>query len=116
MNAAETGKLLGLMAMYDYRDIGPADAAAWLKVIGDLPYADAETAVADHYAETRDRIMPADVRQRVKAMRAERLKLTPVPPPPAELIDDPEAYRRHLRESARRIADGQQPPAIGGTS
>jgi hypothetical protein len=109
MNASETGKLLGLMALYDNRKVGPPDVVAWLKVVGDLPYADAETAVAEHYAETRERIMPADVRQRVKAMQAERLRQTPVPAPPPELLDDPAAYRAHLRESAARIADGVPP-------
>ena len=60
MNAAEAGKLLALMALYDNRKAGTADVVAWLKVIGDLQYADCESATLAHYQETRERIMPAD--------------------------------------------------------
>ena len=117
MNASEAGKLLALMALYDNRTVGNADVLAWLKVIGDLSYQDAETAVTEHYRDTTERIMPAHVRQRVKAIRAERLRLTPVPAPPAELLDNADAYRAYLRAAARRIADGQPSRLrIGGAS
>ena len=123
MTGDEVGKLLGLMALADNRkppedDEGRAAMIAfWLSMIGDLAYADAARAVQEHYRETREWIMPSDVRQRVKAMRAARLNVTPIPPPPPELLADPAAYRKYLRESARRIADGQPPlRAIGGTS
>lgn len=106
MNATEAGKLLGLMALYDYRKTGKAEVAAWLQVIGDLRYADAEQAVLGHYRESRDRMMPADVRDRVKALREERLRTTPLPPPPAELTGDPAAYNEWLRTEQKRIADG----------
>ena len=116
MNARETGKLLGVMALYDYRDIGnPVEVAAWLKAIGDLPYADAEAAVVAYYGESTERIMPGHVRTRVKAMRAARLAKTPLPPPPAELADEPGRYREIIRANVERIADGMQlRKALGG--
>lgn len=106
MNAKECGKLLAIMALYDYRKVGAPEVAAWLHVIGDLRFADAEQAVLGHYRECRERIMPADVRSRVKAVREERLRKTPLPDPPAAVADDPVAYTEWLGAERRRIADG----------
>jgi hypothetical protein len=107
MNATEVSKVLARMALYDNRKVGDLDVIAWLDVIGDLPFADAEQAVITHYQESRERIMPADVRQRVKAVRAERLRVAaPDLVPPAELLDDTDAYREWLRDHTRRVADG----------
>jgi len=116
MKIEEAGKLLGFAALYDNRRVEVPDVMAWHRVIGDLPYIDAEQAIADHYRDSRERVMPSDIRERVKAIRSERLRLNPVPPPPAELLDDPPAYRKWLRETAQRFADGPaQHRAIGGT-
>lgn len=107
MNIPECGDLLGQMATYDFRDVDPVIIASWLKIIGDLPYADAEAAVTAHYAESRDRMMPADVRSRVKAIRAARLQDAPLTGrPPA----DPEEYAAWLRAERKRIADGGAAP------
>jgi len=125
MTPGEAGRLLGLMALADNRkppdeddeDGRAAMIAFWLEMIGDLSYADCAQAVHDHYRESRDWLMPADIRRRVAEMRQERLRENPPPPPPPELLDDPEAYNRHLRESARRIADGKPDlRMIGGAS
>lgn len=123
MNSDEVGNLLGLMALADNRKPPEDDAgkiamiAFWLSMVGDLDYPDAARAVQEHYQETREWIMPSDIRKRVKVMRAERLKANPVPAPPAELLDDPVAYRRALRESAQAIASGEDAPrAIGSGS
>ena len=124
MNAAEVGKLLGLMALADNRK-APEDANAraaliafWLKMVGDLTYPDCAQAVEDHYRESRDWIMPSDVRRRVGAMHAERLRLNPPPPPPAELTDDQAAYNRVLLDSRRAVIEAPYADrkAIGGTS
>jgi hypothetical protein len=109
MSPAECGQLLALMALYDNRKVGPLDIAAWLKVVGDLLYADAEAAVVAHYTESRERIMPADIRERVNDVRRERLKNAPVLDPPHEVADDPAAYQRWLEREQRRIADGIAP-------
>ena len=116
MNAAEIGDLLGFAALYDNRKAADPDVMAWLKAIGDLPYADAEAAVAAHYGETTERIMPGHIRTRVKAMRRERLERTPLPPPGAEAADQPGRYKRVVQANIERIADGfdLNRTAIGG--
>lgn len=106
MNATETGKLLAFAALYDNRKVSDPDVIAWLKAIGDLPYADAEAAVAAHYGTTTERIMPGHIRQGVRRIREERLARTPLPPPPPELADDPARYKRAIAEGVSRIADG----------
>lgn len=108
MNAIEAGKLLGLMAQYDYRETAPSDVAAWLRVIGDLPYADCETAVIAYYRSCRDRMMPSDVRDRVTDIRRERLKNAPALEPPREVADDPAKYVEWLAAERKKIADGPQ--------
>lgn len=123
MTGDEIGKLLGLMALADNRKPPEDDEGRrvmiefWLRMVGDLTYADASEAVLAHYRESREWVMPSDIRERVKAVRAERLDQTPPPPPPPELLDDPDAYRQYLRESTKRIADGKpELRMIGGTS
>ena len=98
--------LLTVAAVFDFRSIGEADAIAWHTVLGDLEFDDARMAVLAHYAESCDRIMPANVRQRVKAMRRDRLEREIVAPIAPELADQPGRYRAELRAGIRRIADG----------
>lgn len=108
--------LLTCAAAYDRRTIGETDVAAWTLAIGDLPFADAQAAIVAHYSETTDWLMPAHVRTRVKQARALNLARHPVPEPPAEMLDDPQAYRAELQARVRQLADGMQPPrraAIG---
>lgn len=115
MNATEAGELVALMALYDNRKASDPDVVAWLKVIGDLDYADSETAVLAHYRETRERIMPADVRTRVRALRRDRLARELPPVIPHELTDEPGRYRAEFNAEVRKIADGfSVPKAIVG--
>jgi hypothetical protein len=107
LNATEAGELVALMALYDNRKVSDPDIVAWLKVIGDLDHADCEMAVLAHYRESRERIMPADVRIRVKAIRRDRLTREITPAPPAELTDQPGRYRAALQAGIKRIADGR---------
>lgn len=74
MTPGDTARLLAACAMYDFRSVETADAAAWHHVIGDLDYDDAMEAVRLHYQQSTDRMMPAHVRQGVKAIRAERAR------------------------------------------
>ncbi len=107
MNLEETGKLLALAALYDNRKVGVPDVMAWHRAIGDLPYADAEAAVVEHYgSDSTERLMPGHVRRRVKAMRADRLARTPLPAPPAEAADKPGRYKQIIAANVGRIADG----------
>jgi hypothetical protein len=110
MSPEETGKLLGACAAYDNRQVDEAAVIAWYRVVGDLPYPACEAAVSAHYAESREWIMPADIRGRVKrALRsaedASRLR---------ELLN-PDAYRAEIAaaDSAflRKLAarTGRQP-------
>lgn len=106
MNATETGQLLAFAALYDNRKVGDPDIVAWLEAIGDLPYADARSAVAAHYGESTERIMPGHIRTRVKAMRRERLERDPIAAPAPELADEPGKYREALKGEIKRVADG----------
>jgi hypothetical protein len=89
---------------------------AWHDLLGDLSFEDCRAAVVE-VARRQPFVAPSEIRDGVKAIRSERLRVTPVPAPPAELLDDADAYRAYLRAAARRIADGE--PArqgIGGRS
>lgn len=91
MTPQETGKLLGICAAYDNRAADEAAVYAWYRVLGKLPYAACESAVVAHYAESREWIMPADVRRRARreldhAADQQRLRD----------ILDPGAYRRSV--------------------
>lgn len=117
MNATEVSDLLAFAALYDNRKAAEPDIMAWLRAIGDLPYADSEAAVAAHYGETPERIMPGHIRIRVKAMRAERLARAILPPPPDDMADHPVKgkYAKAILAGIERIADGTKlPPEITG--
>lgn len=72
MDKPEVVLLLTLAGTYDYRKVGDADVEAWHLALHDVDFDDAKAAVVAHYRATRDRLMPADVRQGVKAIREER--------------------------------------------
>ena len=107
MTPDETIDLLTVAAAFDQRTVGEGDAMAWHAVVGDLNFADAKQAVLGYYADTRERVMPADVRRRVREIRDRRLQDTEIPPPPPELLDDPDAYSAALHAAAVAIADGR---------
>lgn len=111
MTRSEVATLLGICAAYDNRTVGDMDVQAWHAVIGDLPFEDSRTAVLQHYAETRERIMPADVRQRVQAMRRDRIERAQIEPPRDP--DRPVEYRQEFHRRIAAIADGRVvPPAL----
>ncbi len=113
MTSDEVWDLLELIASIDRRKLGLTDRQVWQGLVGDLPAADAQSAVIAHYRESREWIMPTDVRTRVKAIRRDRLAREIVPAPPPELADEPGRYRAELKAGVRRIADGFSiPPGI----
>ena len=57
--------------------------------------------------------MPAHIRRRVKAIREARLASAVIPAPPAEVADNPAAYREALTAEERRAADGHGKPVRG---
>jgi hypothetical protein len=106
MTKGEVVDLLTAAAMFDRRTVGKADTEAWLAVVGDLPFDDALAAVRGHYTDSTDWLMPAHVRRRVKAMRADRLARQVIPHPGHELADQPGRYKAALAAMIRRIGDG----------
>jgi hypothetical protein len=74
MTLDEVAALLAVCAAYDARTVGPTDLDAWEAIVGDVTFADARDAALAHYSESRDRVMPVDIRQRVRAMRLARLE------------------------------------------
>ena len=94
MTLDETISLLATCAAYDRRTIGKTDAVAWHAIVRDLPFADAQQAVFDHYSESREWIMPADVRTRVKRKQRDEADRGRI----RELLD-PDAYRREVEQA-----------------
>lgn len=95
MLKSETARLLQMCATFDLRTVGEADVEAWHAVIGGLTFEACREAVIEHYAESRDRIMPSDVRG-IATRRGETF--TPKTPAlPAAHPDDVSAYIADLR-------------------
>ena len=109
MTLEETGKLLARAALIDNRTVDPPIVIAWHQILGDLPYQDCEAALAAHYTESTDWMMPAHIRNRVKETRKQRILDAGIPAPPPELVDNPPAYRAALRAGTAAIADGRDP-------
>lgn len=76
MTPGDVVRVLTACAMFDYRHVSEADAAAWHAVLGDLDVADALEAVRRHYRDSTDRAMPAHIRRQVRGIREERRKAT----------------------------------------
>ena len=110
MTSDEVWDLLELISSIDRRKVGLTDRQTWQGLIGDLPAADAQAAVIAHYQESREWIMPADVRIRVKAIRRDRLSREMIPAPPSELTDKPGCYQAELKAEVKRLADGFRLP------
>lgn len=108
MTPEEVFDLLSYMASRDRRTVGKADVAAWFEDVGDLEYADAREAVRLHFRETADWLMPVHIRQRVKDIRADRLKNSDLAIPVGD-PDDREAWAKSLRNITNRLANGREP-------
>ena len=109
MDRNEVVDILTLIAARDRRTVGQADVAAWLEDIGDLLFEDARTAVARHFRESTDWLMPANVRRIVKKIRAERLEGFQYVP--VEGDEDPDVYLAAVRAQRAAVADGQREAA-----
>jgi len=109
MTDDEVVDLLTLMASFDRRTVGDADVDAWLMAVGDLPFEDAKVAVVKHYRESREWLMPADVRRAVRAIREERIKVRPLPAPTPDEAVDPRVYKQRMAEIVRRVGNGKMP-------
>lgn len=72
MNLAEANRLLTYVASVDGRRIDDATVIAWHSIVGDLHLADCMEAVRRHFANSKDWLMPAHVREAAIKLRDER--------------------------------------------
>jgi hypothetical protein len=115
MTPADAAEVLGVAAAFDRRTVGRADAEAWADTLNGIRLEDAMQAVKNHYASSREFIYPSDVLAIVKTIRQERVRaagnLTERIPLAISSMEDGleqhEAERAWLRETARRVADGE---------
>ncbi|MGW6913744.1 zinc finger domain-containing protein [Kitasatospora sp. NPDC054939] len=111
MNRSETATLLALAAAFDRRTVGDADVRAWQTVLADIDYEQAQAAVTHHYANTRNWVMPADIREHVRRLRDQAAADLQGPGLAAEVPDaDPDdvpAYLDALRAQRNRAALGE---------
>ena len=83
---------------------------AWHPLLDDLVFDDC-TAALRILGRQKEFISPADIRAQVQRIRNDRIERAFIPPPPAELADNPQAYKRALAENVRKAADGELPAA-----
>jgi hypothetical protein len=114
VNHAEAGQLLAVLAAYDRRTVGDIDVQVWGKALDDVRLIDAVDAAHRHYRASSEWLDAARVRALVKRLRAERLERFDETRlvPPAEIADDPRACIAWRRDLLRRVADGEEPPAL----
>ncbi len=93
MNVRETAAVLAKAQAYDRRTIGEADVLAWHEALSDLDVGDALAAVAAHYRDSTDWLMPVHVRRGVAELARQRRR--------AELDD---AHDREIAAQDRAIA------------
>lgn len=108
MTESQVAELLTLCSSFDDRDVSLSATMSWHPILEPYDFDDACDAIRAHYTRTRDRIMPVDVLNGIKQLRALRLARTEDPPPDAD-PNDPTAYIAALRAGRRRIADGELP-------
>jgi Xaa-Pro aminopeptidase len=106
MNYDETASVLALAASYDQRKVGDTDVKAWLRQLADLPAADCAQAVFDHYGESRERVMPVDVLDRVRAYRVARATAVKDEQVIADVHSLSKGYIRILQARRALIRDG----------
>lgn len=87
--------VLAKAAIFDQRKLGTQEearlkVAAWAEALHpDTTEEDACRAVSEHYASSRDWLMPIDINRLTARYRADRLRRVKIPPPPRSLADDP---------------------------
>lgn len=122
MTLEETLDLLALAACFDQRTVGHADARAWHAVaeLRGWTFPLAKQAVVEHYSRHRQRLMPADVTNRITEVRGRLHETFEIPRHPPELADDGaefvawarRAKAEHLTAGLTQWAtSGRLPPA-----
>jgi hypothetical protein len=72
VNIEDVGLVLAKLAAFDQRTVGNADLLAWHEVIGHMDVQDCLAAVTEHYRESANRAMPADIRRIAISLRDAR--------------------------------------------
>lgn len=113
MTPTDAATLLTMAAAFDNRTPSEIAARAWSKALNDVVnVADAEQVIVDHYAKTRDWIMPSDINQGVAAIRRNRTSRIETPQPPASIDGDDVARSiEWQRAFARGVGDGLEESA-----
>ena len=107
MKLSEVADLLTMASAYDGRKPAEVTTRAWAAALDDnITFADAKTIVIEHYARTRDWIMPADVNAASRQIRHARTSVMASPQPPEALDGIPERENAWRRAYVRLIGDG----------
>lgn len=107
MTPAEAQMLLGIAASFDNRKPNEEAAVAWAAVLGDLEFVACRDAIVEHYRESREWIMPADVVSRVRHRVTERFRAFGTLIPPEEVRDDYELERKWRIWARDEIGSGR---------
>lgn len=108
MTPQEAAVVLGKCAAFDNRRPDPVTTAAWAEALDpNLTLTDALAIVTDHYANSREWIMPADINTRSRMIRRQRIKaLGGKPVYPDGLEDEPQVEATWRERFYRHIGDG----------
>ena len=107
MKLSEVADLLTMASAYDGRKPAEVTTRAWAAALDDnITFADAKTIVIEHYARTRDWIMPADVNAASRQIRHARTSVMASPQPPETLDGIPAREQAWTRAYIRLIGDG----------
>ena len=68
----QVGLILGSASQFDNRTVTPEMIVAWLPLLAGLDYADAQAAVADHYAHSTQWLMPKHIIEGAGEFRVKR--------------------------------------------
>jgi hypothetical protein len=87
MDTTEAGLILTKASAYDQRTVGRADMEAWAEAMtnASVTVNDALEAVAIHFRESPDRLMPFHVIAKVRQIRRDRVAKAPIMVIPGDL-------------------------------
>lgn len=107
MKLSEVADLLTMASAYDGRKPAVTTVEAWAAALDDnIAFADAKAIVIEHYARTRDWLMPADVNAASRQIRHARTSVIATPQPPEALDGIPAREHAWRRAYIRLVGDG----------
>lgn len=119
MTKSQVVALLAYITAYDRRTTSEIDDEMWNRNAGDLDFEDAKDAVDEYFRNSKEWLMPVDVRRGVAAIRERRARRNGAPVgaggtaeiPDAD-PDDTAAYLAAVREQRVRCGDQLTPRTI----